>query len=66
MRFVQGDEVRQLGHVSAHVGPRAVPDRRDVSTRKYDSKPFYPKTEKEVFDLLGLEWVDPVWRNADA
>lgn len=34
-------------------------------TRRYDSKPFYPKTEKEVFDLFGLEWVDPVWRNAD-
>ncbi|KAI0090579.1 Nucleotidyltransferase [Irpex rosettiformis] len=35
-------------------------------TRRYDSKPFYPKTEKEVFDLLGLEWVGPTWRNADA
>lgn len=35
------------------------------STRRYDSKEFYPKTEKEVFDLFGLEWVDPVWRNAD-
>ncbi|KAI0821017.1 Nucleotidyltransferase [Irpex lacteus] len=34
-------------------------------TRQYDSKPFYPKTEKEVFDLFGLEWVDPTWRNAD-
>ncbi|KAI0079811.1 Nucleotidyltransferase [Panus rudis PR-1116 ss-1] len=34
-------------------------------TRRYDSKPFFPKTEKEVFDLFGLEWVDPVWRNAD-
>ncbi|GJE94629.1 Nucleotidyltransferase [Phanerochaete sordida] len=33
--------------------------------RRYDSKAFYPKTEKEVFDLLGLEWIDPVWRNAD-
>ncbi|THH18302.1 hypothetical protein EUX98_g8985 [Antrodiella citrinella] len=28
-------------------------------TRRYDSKQFYPKTEKEVFDLLALEWVDP-------
>ncbi|KAI1785267.1 Nucleotidyltransferase [Ganoderma leucocontextum] len=34
-------------------------------TRRYDSKEFYPKTEKEVFDLLGMEWVDPTWRNAD-
>ncbi|TCD66672.1 hypothetical protein EIP91_001090 [Steccherinum ochraceum] len=34
-------------------------------TRRYDSKPFYPKTEKEVFDLFGLEWVDPTCRNAD-
>ena len=36
-----------------------------LRTRRYDSKPFYPKTEKEVFDLFGLEWVDPTWRNAD-
>ncbi|KAI0710318.1 Nucleotidyltransferase [Cerioporus squamosus] len=34
-------------------------------TRRYDSKEFFPKTEKEVFDLFGLEWVDPTWRNAD-
>ncbi|KAI0359237.1 Nucleotidyltransferase [Trametes cingulata] len=34
-------------------------------TRRYDSKEIYPKTEKEVFDLFGLEWVDPTWRNAD-
>ncbi|KAI0764354.1 Nucleotidyltransferase [Trametes elegans] len=34
-------------------------------TRRYDSKEIFPKTEKEVFDLFGLEWVDPVWRNAD-
>ncbi|KAH9856763.1 Nucleotidyltransferase [Lenzites betulinus] len=34
-------------------------------TRRYDSKEIYPKTEKEVFELLGLEWVDPTWRNAD-
>ncbi|EIW53979.1 Nucleotidyltransferase [Trametes versicolor FP-101664 SS1] len=34
-------------------------------TRRYDSKEFHPRTEKEVFELLGLEWVDPVWRNAD-
>lgn len=34
-------------------------------TRRYDSRPFYPKTEKDVFDVFGLEWVDPTWRNAD-
>lgn len=34
-------------------------------TRRYDSKQFYPKTEKEVFNLFGLEWVEPKWRNAD-
>ncbi|KAH9888450.1 Nucleotidyltransferase [Cubamyces lactineus] len=34
-------------------------------TRRYDSKEIYPKTEKEVFDLFGLEWIDPTWRNAD-
>ena len=36
-----------------------------LSTRLYDSNPYYPNTEKEVFDLLGLEWVGPTWRNAD-
>lgn len=35
-------------------------------TRRYDSKQFFLKTEKEVFDLFGLEWVDPTLRNADA
>lgn len=34
-------------------------------TRRYDSKEFHLRTEKEAFELLGLEWVDPVWRNAD-
>ncbi|KAI8978206.1 Nucleotidyltransferase [Trametes punicea] len=34
-------------------------------TRRYDSKEIHPKTEKEVFDMFGLEWVDPTWRNAD-
>ena len=24
-----------------------------------------PTPEKDVFDLFGLEWVDPTWRNAD-
>ena len=35
------------------------------STRLHDSKQFYPRSEKEVFDLLGLEWIAPEWRNAD-
>ncbi|KAL6304931.1 Nucleotidyltransferase [Sparassis latifolia] len=35
-------------------------------TRRYDSKQFFPKTEKEVFDLFELEWIDPTLRNADA
>ncbi|OBZ65065.1 DNA-directed DNA/RNA polymerase mu [Grifola frondosa] len=35
-------------------------------TRRYDSKVFFPKTEKEVFDLFELEWIDPTLRNADA
>jgi hypothetical protein len=34
-------------------------------TRRRDTKLFYPKTEKEVFDVLGLEYVEPRWRNAD-
>ncbi|TFK74584.1 Nucleotidyltransferase [Pluteus cervinus] len=34
--------------------------------RRYDSKLFYPKSEKDVFDILGLDWVDPTLRNADA
>ncbi|KAI0644908.1 Nucleotidyltransferase [Trametes meyenii] len=34
-------------------------------TRMYDSGDLYPKTEKEVFDLLGLQWIDPTLRNAD-
>ncbi|KAJ7018344.1 hypothetical protein C8F04DRAFT_1277805 [Mycena alexandri] len=34
-------------------------------TRRRDSKPYFPRSEKEVFDLLGLEWIDPTMRNAD-
>ncbi|KAF8346009.1 hypothetical protein F5887DRAFT_964521 [Amanita rubescens] len=34
-------------------------------TRRYDSKLFVPKSEMEVFDILGLEWIDPLMRNAD-
>ncbi|KAI0263865.1 hypothetical protein BC834DRAFT_885948 [Gloeopeniophorella convolvens] len=35
-------------------------------TRRRDSQLIYPRSEKEVFDILGLAWVDPVLRNADA
>ncbi|KAL4258767.1 DNA polymerase [Pleurotus pulmonarius] len=32
-------------------------------TRRHDSRLFYPKSEQEVFEILGLEWVDPTLRN---
>ncbi|KAF8435028.1 DNA polymerase mu [Boletus edulis BED1] len=35
-------------------------------TRRHDSKLFYPKSEREVFELLGLVYVHPTLRNADA
>ncbi|KAH9006161.1 Nucleotidyltransferase [Lactarius hatsudake] len=35
-------------------------------TRRRDSKLFYPRSEKEVFDIIGLPWVDPTLRNTDA
>ena len=38
---------------------------RTLSTRRRDSKLIYPRTEKEVFDTLGLPWIDPTMRNAD-
>ncbi|KAA1470530.1 Nucleotidyltransferase [Dentipellis sp. KUC8613] len=34
-------------------------------TRRRDSKLIFPKTEKDVFDVLGLPWIDPTLRNAD-
>lgn len=34
-------------------------------TRRHDSKLYFPQSEKEVFELLGLEWIDPILRNAD-
>ncbi|THH11824.1 hypothetical protein EW146_g7907 [Bondarzewia mesenterica] len=34
-------------------------------TRRRDSKLIYPRTEKEVFDILGLPWIEPTMRNAD-
>ncbi|KAE9411611.1 Nucleotidyltransferase, partial [Gymnopus androsaceus JB14] len=34
-------------------------------SRRHDSKLYFPKSEEEVFELLGLEWIDPTLRNAD-
>ncbi|KZV73954.1 Nucleotidyltransferase [Peniophora sp. CONT] len=35
-------------------------------SRRRDSKLFYPRSEKEIFDMFGLAWVPPELRNADA
>ncbi|KAI9568766.1 hypothetical protein HD554DRAFT_2021404 [Boletus coccyginus] len=35
-------------------------------TRRHDSKPFHPRSERDVFELLGLAYVHPTLRNADA
>ncbi|RXW14888.1 hypothetical protein EST38_g10962 [Candolleomyces aberdarensis] len=35
-------------------------------TRRHDTRRYLPKSEKEVFDILGLPWIDPTMRNADA
>jgi DNA polymerase/3'-5' exonuclease PolX len=37
-----------------------------ISTRRRDSHLVYPRSEKEVFDIIGLPWVDPTLRNTDA
>jgi len=34
-------------------------------TRRHDSKLFAPRSEEEVFDILGLDWIDPTMRNAN-
>jgi DNA polymerase/3'-5' exonuclease PolX len=41
-------------------------DVKIFSTRRRDSQLFYPQSEKEVFDIIGLPWVDPTLRNTDA
>ncbi|KAK0212500.1 DNA polymerase mu [Desarmillaria ectypa] len=33
--------------------------------RRQDSHPYFPKSEAEVFELLGLPWIEPTMRNAD-
>ncbi|KAJ7686516.1 DNA polymerase mu [Mycena rosella] len=35
-------------------------------TRRRDSKQYFPQSEKEIFGILGLEWIEPNLRNADA
>ncbi|KIM40321.1 hypothetical protein M413DRAFT_446505 [Hebeloma cylindrosporum] len=35
-------------------------------TRRHDSKLLVPKSEEEVFEILGLDWIDPTMRNANA
>ncbi|KAJ4483506.1 DNA polymerase mu [Lentinula aciculospora] len=34
-------------------------------SRLHDSKLYFPKSEREVFELLDLEWIHPTLRNAD-
>ncbi|KAJ7072686.1 DNA polymerase mu [Mycena amicta] len=35
-------------------------------TRRRDSKRYFPRSEQEVFSILGLGFLDPTMRNADA
>jgi DNA polymerase IV len=35
-------------------------------TRRRDTKIYYPRSEVEVFQTLGLEYIAAEWRNADA
>lgn len=35
-------------------------------SRRRDSKLYFPKSEREVFEILGLAYVHPSLRNADA
>jgi len=34
-------------------------------TRRHDSKLFLPRSEEEVFEILGLDWIEPAMRNAN-
>jgi len=34
-------------------------------SRLNDTSPMYAQSEREVFDILGLEYIDPTLRNAD-
>jgi len=35
-------------------------------TRRRDSRLTFPRSEKEIFDIIGIPWVDPTLRNTDA
>jgi len=35
-------------------------------THRHNEKPIVAHSEEEVFKILGLEWIDPLMRNADA
>lgn len=35
-------------------------------SRRRDSKPYHPRTERDVFKILGLVYIHPTLRNADA
>ncbi|KAI0282848.1 hypothetical protein BGY98DRAFT_912143 [Russula aff. rugulosa BPL654] len=34
--------------------------------RRRDSQLIFPRSEKEIFDIIGIPWVDPTLRNTDA
>jgi len=34
-------------------------------TRRHDFKLLIPRSEEDVFDILGLDWINPTMRNAD-
>jgi hypothetical protein len=36
------------------------------SNRRRDSQLIFPRSEKEIFDIIGIPWVDPTLRNTDA
>ena len=36
------------------------------STRRRDSRLTFPRSEKEIFDIIGIPWVKPTLRNTDA
>ena len=67
-RYAKRFEIRQFWDVSCFVLFRLIIYYRlkDCRTRRRDSKRYYPKSEREVFDILGLEWIDPTLRNANA
>jgi hypothetical protein len=70
-RIPQQHEIRQLRDVimASCASPRISSSRffcPPHSTRRRDSKRYFPRSEQEVFEILGLEWIDPTLRNADS